>query len=551
MNLYTFKVFTLLILSTVTFFSCHTYYKVNSKSPKASAKSLDSLQKKDRFFILRNGDEAFYINSMKLSADQKTAQCVLEPLPYTHVTYVFDATKRKMKYEKINDKSSAVINEVHLYIHKENSITVGDYTLILDNVNKIEVLEHDRKRTTNSYVLGAIGYTVGAFLVAVIIIAATKSSCPFVSAYDGEDFSLQGEIYGGAIYPQLSRNDFLPLKMAPLADGSLQVKISNELKETQFTDYSKLWKITHSKNSSVMVDEKGNLFSISDPQSPIAASLNESINVLPSLLHSADNNLVYMNDSSRSDARNEIFLKFKKTGVTKNARLVLSLKNSYFLDLLYGELAKGFGTYYAAYMRQQKKRPAEDLLKWTKEQQLPLDISVKTDKGWQQVTSLTTIGPLTFRETALHIDLSNISGGNVEIKLGSGFNFWEIDYAAMDFTIDQLFNVEKIIPESAFDETGKSVLNELSNEDAVYLKQPSIGNVATISFRSKTGTETSVSQSYILETKGYYEHIRDFKNPPDKKFLEQFREPGSFPLFGMNLYKKIKKESLEALAKSN
>jgi hypothetical protein len=542
---------TAILFVAMLFFACKTYYKANAVDPATSAKSVDSLKKSNRYFILRNGDEALYIKDIELSADQKTAQCVLRPLSPEHQTHLTNGIKGKKEYKRTSPVNMEVVNEVHFFIPKDNKAEFGNYTLQLDKVNKIEVLEHDKKRTTNSYVLGAVGYTLGAFATAALIILATKSSCPFVAAYDGNDFSLQGEIYGGSIYPQLSRLDYLPLKMSPMADGTLQLKITNELKERQYTDFARLWRISHSKDSKIMVDEKGNLLSISNPQAPVEAILNGRKNVVASLNKASDFNLIYMDDSSQVNARNEITMKFKKPAGGNKGKLVLSLKNSYFLDLLYGELAKGFGTFYASYMNEQKKKSKEELLKWVKEQQLPLDVSVNTERGWQNTTSITTIGPLAFRETAIEVDLSNVKTDEVEIKLGSGFMFWEIDYAAMDFSTDKNFNVEKLDPESATDETGKNVLPELINEDGQYLDQPSIGNSATIVFRSKSTGNASSAQTFILETKGYYEHIRDFKNKPDIKFLEQFKKPGAFPVYGMGLYKKIKKESLEGFAKSN
>ena len=37
-------------------------------------------------------------------------------------------------------------------------------------------------------------------------------------------------------------------------------------------------------------------------------------------------------------------------------------------------------------------------------------------------------------------------------------------------------------------------------------------------------------------------------NKPDVNFLGQFRKPNAFPVFGMQLYKKVKNESLQSLA---
>jgi len=423
MNIKTLYKFSAILLVAVIFLACKTFYKANSFNPASSARTVDSLKNSNRYFILRNGEESFYIKNLQLSADKKTARCILDSLPVYHRLHLTKGLNGKMRYRRDNPTNAEVINEVHFYMPKDTNAALGNYTLHLDKINKIEVLQHDKKRTTNSYVLGAVGYTVGAMIVAGLIILATKSSCPFVAAYDGNDFSLQGEIYGGAIYPQLSRLDYLPLKMTPLTDGSLQIKITNELKEKQFTDFARLWKITHPQKSKIMTDEKGNLFSITDPQSPVAATLNGNKDVLPALLKSADYNLIYMDDSSKADALNEVFLKFKKPVNTEKSKLVLSIKNSYWLDLLYGELAKGFGKYYSTYMNQQKKKPAEELLKWVKEQQLPLAISVKTDNGWQKAVSITTIGPLAFRETAVEVDLSAVNSDEVEIKLSSGFMF--------------------------------------------------------------------------------------------------------------------------------
>ena len=51
-----------------------------------------------------------------------------------------------------------------------------------------------------------------------------------------------------------------------------------------------------------------------------------------------------------------VVMKFNKPAGVSKGKLLLTLKNSYWLDLLYGELAKGFGTYYASYMKEQKNQ---------------------------------------------------------------------------------------------------------------------------------------------------------------------------------------------------
>ncbi len=541
----------LLILLLLISGACHTYYKATparTGSTGEAAVSIDSLQKHNRYFILRNGNVAYSINNPRLSEDKRSMNCQLDILPPSHQLHLVRGLKGKMQYKKSSIEGLHVLSEVHFYTPYDSTAREGSYSLLLDRVQKIEVIEHDKKRTTSSYVIGALGYTLGAVAVVGIIIAATKSSCPFVSAYDGNEFSLQGEIYGGAIYPQLARHDYIPLKMAPLPDGTLQLKITNELKERQYTDMADLLVITHDKNTKVLADEKGNLHSIFSPQAPTKALLGNNKNVLSALLKAGDNELLYMDDSSRTDAGNEVILKFNKPPNASKGKLVLTLKNSYWLDLLYGELAKGFGTYYASYMKEQKTKPAAELLKWVKEQQIPLEISVKTKDGWKKITDITTIGPLANRAIVVPVELLPTTEPITEIKLSAGFMFWEIDYAAMDFTSETSISVQKLSPRKATDETGKNVLSQLEKEDDHYLEQPEIGNAATLVYKTKINTDISKTQTYILHAKGYYEHIRDFKNKPDINFLSQFRQPNAFPVYGMHLYKKVRNESLQSLA---
>jgi len=539
------------LMTLFLFTQCHNYYKATALKKKTTsnyAGAIDSLKLTNRYFVLRNGNESYYMKNTVLSPDQKNLTCTLEELSPFNKFHLLNGGKGKMQYKKTDQNQLAVLNEVHFYITPDNAAAFGQYTLPLDKVQKIEVIEKDRKRTTNSYVIGAVGYTLGAVAVVAIIIAATKSSCPFVSAYNQNDFSLQGEIYGGAIYPQLARNDYMPLKMSPLPDGTFQVKISNELKERQYTDMADLWIINHAADTKVLSDDKGNLFSISDPQKPTKAIFQNATDVTADLLKENDNRLLHFDDTTADQNNNSVVLHFNKKGINQKANLVLALKNSYWLDYLYGELAKGFGSYYATYMEQQKKKPATELLKWVSDQQIPLTVSVRKNNGWEKVTAITTIGPLATREIVVPIDCSNITGDEIEIKLASGFMFWEIDYAAIDYTESNSFNIQKLSPVKATDEVQRNVLGLLQTEDGNYLEQPQIGNVVTLVYKSMPATKGA--QSFILHSKGYYEHIRDFTNKPDFAFLQKFMKPGAFASYGLEMYKKLRSSNLQMLAKN-
>jgi hypothetical protein len=530
--------------------ACHNYYKASRPAANNASKRAaitDSLNKDSRYFILRSGSEAYHMKSISLSDDRTTIECTLDLLTANHQLYVSNGGRSAMRYKLHEPNEASVLNEVHFYIDPDNRITSGHYILQLDKVQKIEVIEKDKKRTMNSYVIGALGYTVGAIAVVGIIIAATKSSCPFVSAYTNNEFVLQGEIYGGAIYPQLTRDDYMPLQMQPAVDGKLMVKISNELKEKQYTDFADLMVISHDKNSKVLSDEKGNLYSISNPSLPLKAWTADKKDVRSVLLKSNDDQLLHFDDTLSGNTNNYLIAQFKNERITPKAKLILSIKNSYWVDYLYTDLAKKFGSYYSTYVKKQNKKPASELIKWAKEQHIPLDVSIKIKTGWQKVTGLTTIGPLATREIVVPLDLANIADENIEIKLSSGFMFWEIDYAAIDFSEDKYFSVQTISPSTAVDETGKNVLPELIKKDNTFLEQPVPGNAVTLEYKCNVPAD-NISRSYVLHTRGYYTHSWNFKGSPKVAFLKGLKKPDAFPAYSLQLYKKFVNTNMASLA---
>ena len=125
--------------------------------------------------------------------------------------------------------------------------------------------------------------------------------------------------------------------------------------------------------------------------------------------------------------------------------------------------------------------------------------------------------------------------------------FWEIDYEAMDFSEDTYFKVDTLSPSKAIDETGKNVLPLLVKKDGLYLEQPVPGNVVTLEYDYKPISENE-SRSYLLHTKGYYTHVRNLKGAPKVSFLEQFKKPGAFPLYSLQLYKKFSNTNMASLA---
>ena len=163
------------------------------------------------------------------------------------------------------------------------------------------------------------------------------------------------------------------------------------------------------------------------------------------------------------------------------------------------------------------------------------------------ITGLKTSGPVAYRSVVVPIDFAGTDESFTEIRLSSGFMFWDIDYAAMDYSENEIFKIERQLPVMAIDETGKIVSSELSAADEKYLIQPVPGNVTTITYNYHQPADGQ-SQTYILHSKGWYETKREFKGKPDIAFLQQFKKAGAFSKFSLDTYRK-EQALLETTAK--
>ena len=154
--------------------SCSNYYKAALGSKPITASGIENLKTEKRYFILRDSNQAFAMNNITFSPDQKTMQCTLGDLPFEHKLHL---TSRNLKYNKTNftdEDQTPVLNEVHIYINSNGNTVAGAYTLPLDRVDKIEILEKDKAKTRASYGVGIAVGAVGAAILVGGIIAAVS-----------------------------------------------------------------------------------------------------------------------------------------------------------------------------------------------------------------------------------------------------------------------------------------------------------------------------------------------------------------------------------------
>ena len=151
-----FTAFALFCLLTGCF---QHYYKTAQPAPSSTEQYISTPQYQNRYFILHNGSEVYHMSNVTISEDKKLITCQLDTLEESHLLYLNRGRDGNMQY-KANKPEAVVLNEVHLYIPVDTiDKSQLAYTLPIDKIKKVEVVQKNKGRTIGSYVLGVVGIT--------------------------------------------------------------------------------------------------------------------------------------------------------------------------------------------------------------------------------------------------------------------------------------------------------------------------------------------------------------------------------------------------------
>lgn len=417
---------------------------------------------------------------------------------------------------------------VHIYVAPDSVIKKdgNNVSIPFKNIAKAETNKVDGAKT----VIFTTGMAVGTLFTLALIVLLTKgASCPFIYSEDGSSASFEGEIYSGATAIPLERNDYLPLKSIKPVDGLYKIKLTNEVKEIQNTNLIELLVFDHSPETTVMVDKYSKTHILADIKKPLSASDCYGRSLKEEL--SGYDSLRYISQVNRDPIlKDTISLSFEKPQNATSARLVVSGKNTMWLDFMFVKFTDLFGNRYDNWKEKRNEKSQEELLKWSFDQGMPLAVYIETDSGLKFADYFNLPGPMADKADILNLDLSGVTGDKINIKLVAGLLFWDIDFAGMDFS-DNSAVVKTVVPlSSATDENMKSVSELLLNDDDQYLIQPEVTNETSITFLAPPPVPEK-SRSVILHSKGNYEILRDTKGKPDIAYLKTFLEPGAFTRF--------------------
>jgi hypothetical protein len=522
-----------LTLTFLNFVIGCSYYNVRSvtTSPETIAKQVQDFNMAQKYAVMHSGGNIWHLNNLVLNEDNKTLSGTAQIVESNHMPLKLRDSKRVHRYSS----NETPLNEVHFYINTNNTPDYGSQiTISFSEITSISVNDKNSGRS----IANVIGGTIGVIAVIAIIIVATKSSCPFIYVKNGEEFVFTGELYPGIITANQQRDDYLLLPNLDEVHAEYSIKITNELKEIQYTDFVQLIEIDHPEDVKVLLDKNGNLHTFSNIISPNNVLVDNLNRDNSPALNRDNNSYLFNSEIKNSSSTRTIEIEFNKPKNTKKAKLVLTVKNSMWLDYVFGKFNQQFGTYYSQFQKDQQKVSLDKSTKWMNEQHIPLSVYLKTATGWELVDRINTVGPMASRNIAVPIDLRHAVGEELVIKLETGFMFWELDYAGIDYTENLPLDIKYINPYEALDGNNNNVTNLLLASDQNYFVQPNIGDEVVVKFKTSESS-LDLHRTYFLKNKGYYNYIRNYEGKPDFQKLKLFKASGAFTDFSKYEYEAL------------
>jgi hypothetical protein len=155
-----------------------------------------------------------------------------------------------------------------------------------------------------------------------------------------------------------------------------------------------------------------------------------------------------------------------------------------------------------------------------------LKVWVETPGGWKVRGMIMEGAPVITKDKAYVLDVADIPGDVLRIKLRPPVNFWMVNSLAVDYGEDTPITLTELAAETAVDQAGRDVLRELASTDSFYLASPNRGEWTELVFTApplKAGLERTV----LVKVSGYYKANIDATGEPQTELIEHvFDEPG-------------------------
>jgi len=442
-------------------------------------------------------------------------------------------------YTSYNDDTSWVNPKVYNRTSTVNTIKIKDVKALI--VEKEE-------QNTGLTILAVLGIVAGLILIAGIIIAASKESCPFIYSFNGDKYIFDAEPYGGAIAEGLKRTDYSRLEDLKDVNGKYKLLMRNEADETQHTDEIKLLVIEHPEGTEIAPDVSGKFSVFEKAILPLSVTDENGKDI--SIFFNKKDNVQWqtdMPDQTGFDARklrHELILKFPKPKDAKKVKLLVNagtaLWGGYMIKSMLNMRGNKVDEWYADI---NNKGP--ELIRlynfMEREELYSLKVNVSENDKWMNRGLISAAGPFLDEDRIIELNIENVIGDTLIVKLNPPYGYWKFDYAGLIFESNAAAKISEIHLSYAMNEKGQDLRDSMFAVDGRYYSMPDSISTANLEFKVPP-MNVNLNRSLYLKTTGYYDiHLKKNK-PQQTELIEKiFETPGFILEISMNEYiEKIK-----------
>jgi hypothetical protein len=503
--------------------SC-SYYKLRTANIDESTSAEVIAKNNANYIIVHLGDNIWQLDEAFITTETVTGY--LSKMTPKAAEYYRKAVEDNNYRVELNDMQ--FISQLHLHVEqfKKSDNTVSFKT---SDITKIDVMKKNRALTTLSKATPVL-ITVGAIAIFVQVVC----NCPHAYSFDGTAYHFNNTLFTGATSEKLERDDYKGMPDYNPESEDYSMIIKNEENEIQYTNLLELIVVNHKSDVDVVTDQNGTIYALKNQIQPITilddngADLSNILAYNDDLGHSFDN-------SGEADYKN-VYATFNKPEDASNAKLVLKAKNTMWSGFVYKEFSKLFGKYYDNWVKRNHKKSREEVMASLKKTGIPMVVSVKKGNQWIDIETIDLIGEVNYNSLVVPIDASLLEGEQIEVRIRSGFMFWDLDYVNIDFTPTTELDVQHLSPTSASG-TNSNDQAALSNDDNLYMEHLRTGDSTNILF---TGLKpAAANRTIFLHSKGHYIPQDVYKGKLNSKELAKINKDAGMSAYSERLFNKV------------